>query len=566
MGLPKLYRDLSEHNRAVRARFDVSRPLIVVGNGPSAASPLVQHMPADPVVFRMNWFFLEEERHYGTRVDGFFWSIDTAPLPDELAAVLERREYDIRAVFGPMRPTRTTLAGKLVDERHRPQFDHWAVIAENPTFARELMGRPLPTQGFQVLAFALALGFRDIYLTGIDLYESSEGDRYAYRVPEAIARRLPAKDTTPGYEKSHARDRDIAFFGTCRAQYPDARIHALSRSAFLDAHCRPDERAPGGSLYRAKPTFEPGTLRLVGPGSSRDLLEEPYALRDGNKCAFVTMVTGGGFEYGANALAASIRRVSSVPLIVMCTEEADQSLLEGDNMIVREVTPIKNPNPLPGAQDRFLYTFTKLNIFAMTDWDRLVFVDADAILLQNIDELFAIDEFAAAPDFGIELHHERFNSGVLCCQPVPGLFDTMMQRSRSITSYDGGDQGFLNVFFEKPRMLDYRYNTLKRLYVHHPNLFDWSEIKVLHYVGQKPWTALAAGSDEYAPLVDVWAQLISNEQLSRLIRRGRGDRWDGDLYAQRIDRVARKLRKLRRDPIAFFRDAGAVRKLTARFR
>ena len=54
-------------------------------------------------------------------------------------------------------------------------------------------------------------------------------------------------------------------------------------------------------------------------------------------------------------------------------------------------------------------TFTKLHSWRLTQYDKCVFLDADTIVLQNIDDLFERDPFAAAPDSGWP---DCFNSGV----------------------------------------------------------------------------------------------------------------------------------------------------------
>lgn len=582
MAFPKLHRDVRAHSAEIRAHFadSIQRPVLIVGNGPSAAEPFVERIPENPVIFRMNWFFLEDVCTYGRRVDGFFWSVNTPALQNELAAVIARREYEIDAFFSPMRAVRETNDGATLDERFRPDFDHWAVIAAEPVFAREFMGRPLPTQGFQVLAFALALGFREIHLSGIDLYASTTR-RYGYQIPDRIARQLKPKDVNPGYEDAHTLDRDISFFQTCREQFPDANLYALSDSPFLREHLNPHERvssywSPGGADKLLQ--HSPGSLTFPDGSRARPSVDNVsrYAkVINGRKCAFVTLVAGGGFEHGAQALASSLRKVTDVPLVVMCVPETDKSMLFADNVVLYDVSPIGNPNELSADNERFRHTYTKLAAFGLTAWDRLVYLDADAIVLKNIDELFDVDEFAAAPDLGLELAYHRFNSGVFCCQPTDELLEDMLTRLRQLPSYDGGDQGFLNAYFEKPRLLDRNYNVLKRLYVHHPNLFRWEDVKVLHFVGRKPWQVVLGGDARYEELERLWFNHLSPEQLVALAREcfaaqrepasgeKNGVRVTNGLVGRSTDAVfARKLRKLRRDPVRFFRDARILRPFT----
>ena len=364
----------------------------------------------------MNLFFLEEEYRYGKRVDGYFWSIGSDVVQSELPLAIQQKKYDIRAFLAPMLPT-VKMNGVEVPDRHfEPFFDHWAIIAENQTLARELMGRPLPTQGFQVLAFALALGFKEIHLTGIDLYESTT-QRYAFSIPDRVASKLRSKDTKPGYELNHSRDRDISLFWTCREQYPEARLYALSDSRFLRSVLKPKKNTKSYSRSPGKPKhphFRPHTITLPdGTGKHQKdfaTLDTPQYCKviDGKRCAFVTFVTGDRFSWGAKVLARSLAEVTDVPLVIMSTRDTRKEKLFAKNVIFYDIEEIGNPNTLRGNHRRFESTYTKLQVFGLPLWDRLVFLDADTIVLQNIDELFAIDEFAAAPDIGIEISYDRF--------------------------------------------------------------------------------------------------------------------------------------------------------------
>ena len=43
---------------------------------------------------------------------------------------------------------------------------------------------------------------------------------------------------------------------------------------------------------------------------------------DGRECAYVTVVSGPTYHHGVRALANSLRRVSSIPLLALCTADA----------------------------------------------------------------------------------------------------------------------------------------------------------------------------------------------------------------------------------------------------
>jgi hypothetical protein len=492
-------------------------------------------------------------------------------LQEELAAVVASEQYSIDAFFSPMLVSQVDENKPFIDTRFSPWFDHWSLISENQTLARELMGRPLPTQGFQVLAFALSVGFREIYLSGVDLYASST-ERYSYPIPDRVAKTLRPKDVNPGYEKSHGYDRDISFYSACKQQFPDARIFGLSESDFLRAFTLPLPSATGPvKVARPKyPAHQPGVVTTSNGVRARlselSSSQQVGKMIDGKRCAFVTLVVGDGFRYGAQALASSLAKVTDVPLVVLCLPETDKTGLLRENVVLLDVDGVPNPNKLEAKNQRFLHTYSKLRVFELEYWDRLVYVDADAIVLKNIDDLFALPGFAAAPDLGLDLNFERFNSGVFSCSPSAAVFADMLESLSATTSYDGGDQGFLNEYFPQPRYLDRNYNVLKRLYVHHPALFRWDDVKVLHYVGVKPWDVFLDDYRDarYEALEERWFSFLSNEQLLDLAKRGRPAKATRNKKSSRSP-ASRKLRKLQRDPVLFVEDSWVARVAKSKF-
>jgi lipopolysaccharide biosynthesis glycosyltransferase len=232
------------------------------------------------------------------------------------------------------------------------------------------------------------------------------------------------------------------------------------------------------------------------------------------KTAYVTtLCNGDGYVPGVEALGKSLERtgstVSKVALVTPDVPDHARERLLLSGFTQREIAPIENPNP--DSQQffaRFANTFTKLRAFGLAEFDKIVLMDADTIVLQNIDDLFERPSIAAAPDF---LLPDRFNSGVMVIEPSEALFARMMEQLFSMQSYDGGDQGFLNTFFAgwydlpSRHRLPAGYNMHQFIYQFlrgHPSLLAQleREVKVIHYTVQKPWLAaatLAGGSEAW---------------------------------------------------------------------
>lgn len=516
---------------------EVHRPVVIVGNGPSAALPPHSRIPANPVVFRMNWFFLESHYHFGSHVDGWFFAVPNQLLEESLGREVRARRYTLDRVLSPMEIPSLRDGdgwGNALLDLPIEQYDHWAVISRYPRLARFFMSRPgLPTTGMQALGFALGAGFREVYLCGIDLYEATEA-RYGYTVPEHVAAGLLLKDVTPGYESAHSIDADLAFLRACLAEFPDARVHNLSESVNLGMFLAPPPHLGDRASLRLEPAPQLGQPKdrvvctLPEAGTSRPVVvRAPTDNRlwkeiEGRRCAYVTMVSG-DYHHGTRALANSLRRVTDVPLLALCTADADRVALAASDIHVIDVPDIVNPNRADKFQKRFAPTYTKLNVFRLDFLDRLVYLDSDTVVRKSLDELFAGRGFAAAPDAGFERTGAgEFNSGVFAADPSYDLFSAMMNRLTSTPSRDGGDQGFLNAVFPQWQQLPQEYNTTKRIFSHHPALYLGQDVKVLHYVGSKPWDP-APLENRYAELDREWLEFLEGWELRELVGKLRAD-------------------------------------------
>uniref|UniRef100_A0A7M4EG99 glycogenin glucosyltransferase n=1 Tax=Crocodylus porosus TaxID=8502 RepID=A0A7M4EG99_CROPO len=138
-------------------------------------------------------------------------------------------------------------------------------------------------------------------------------------------------------------------------------------------------------------------------------------------------------------------------------------------------------------------TLTKLHCWELTQYSKCVFMDADTMVLANIDELFEREELSAAPDPGWP---DCFNSGVFVYRPSIETYNELLQLATEKGSFDGGDQGLLNTFFSSwattdiSKHLPFIYNLSSiSIYSYLPafKVFG-ANTKVVHFLGSiKPW-------------------------------------------------------------------------------
>ena len=85
-------------------------------------------------------------------------------------------------------------------------------------------------------------------------------------------------------------------------------------------------------------------------------------------------------------------------------------------------------------------TFSKLHAWRLTQYSKCVFLDADTLVLENVDELFEREELSAAPDIGWP---DCFNSGVFVFEPSMETHGNLLEMARQTGSFDGGFYGWM---------------------------------------------------------------------------------------------------------------------------
>lgn len=116
-----------------------------------------------------------------------------------------------------------------------------------------------------------------------------------------------------------------------------------------------------------------------------------------DKAAWAVVLTSTNkYIQGALKLAASLQHVQSAyPLLVLYTpavsHDAREKLKEA-GCILREVAPVKPRGKVKYFTQRFEDTWTKLTAWDVADhYERLVLLDADMLVLQNMDELMKMN-------------------------------------------------------------------------------------------------------------------------------------------------------------------------------
>ena len=101
---------------------------------------------------------------------------------------------------------------------------------------------------------------------------------------------------------------------------------------------------------------------------------------------------------------------------------------------------------------------TKLHVFRLTQYSKIIFLDADILPIRTLSHLFTLPhDFSAVPDVGWP---DIFNSGFMVLSPGEDKFKELMTLSKTKGSWDGADQGLLNEWRGSNwHRLSFTYNT-----------------------------------------------------------------------------------------------------------
>ncbi|MGQ7793319.1 glycosyltransferase [Faunimonas sp. B44] len=246
--------------------------------------------------------------------------------------------------------------------------------------------------------------------------------------------------------------------------------------------------------------------------------------------AFATLVTNAEYGMGALALARSLKHTKTeADFVVLATpgaERLDELAAEGARIVpvaqpvlsdafrerhsreaLHRAAPFNKGNK-PAFHDP-IDNFCKLELWKREEYDTIVFLDADSVVVKPIDTLFGFPEFAGAPNLYQELaDFHRLNSGVFVAKPSLATYDRLIDYlDRPGIFWRRTDQTFLEAFFPDWHKLPYTFNTMQYVYFNLPDLWVWKAIRVVHYQYEKPWAEANPKRHLLQPVIDLWWRL-----------------------------------------------------------
>ena len=248
------------------------------------------------------------------------------------------------------------------------------------------------------------------------------------------------------------------------------------------------------------------------------------------KYSYVSLLTNDSYVYGIVLLVESMKKVKTrYPLHVLVTDKVSTASLEllkqlgvtyevVDTISVSE--EIHEYNSKLNARLAAIWKdcWTKFRIFDQTQFEKIVFLDADIMVLNCLDGEY----------FNIWPGRDHFNSGCIVIEPSHELFEDIMTYANQLTvdqiKYQEpfADQELLNQYFsdwvdKKELHLDKYYDVFAP-YVQNEQLDDLTKnCYFIHYVGRKPWTFwLKNPAETYAEFFYAQAKTMIEARLPHL--------------------------------------------------
>ncbi len=197
----------------------------------------------------------------------------------------------------------------------------------------------------------------------------------------------------------------------------------------------------------------------------------------------------------------------SVLVTDLVSEETENKLkAEGINVIRRKSIEISeealNRNKNSNSA-HWNYTFDKLNIFELTEFEKIVYLDSDLFIMKNIDELFEKESVSAVIDRRtnplIEEDWKKLNSGVMVIKPETGMVEKFQEALNTVLASGKkcGDQDVLQEYYtdwpnQEELHLDTKYNVFFPFldYYTGKNMLKFEDVSIIHFSWcgtKKPW-------------------------------------------------------------------------------
>jgi len=200
---------------------------------------------------------------------------------------------------------------------------------------------------------------------------------------------------------------------------------------------------------------------LVAGCPCSDGRDERPPSNNGIRWAYVTMAydpPGSGEEHllAVLAIARALQRLSTYPLLVLtnATKFSDgtrvKESLEILNAKVLPLNKVDLPRHPKFDYDHWRYAYWKLQIWTLTDYEKLIWLDADSILYRGVDWLFQESwMWAQRDDWFCAGEQNAMCSGIMLLFPSEDDYSGLLDYAGAMPSVPKGDQQLIWEYFSR---------------------------------------------------------------------------------------------------------------------
>lgn len=263
--------------------------------------------------------------------------------------------------------------------------------------------------------------------------------------------------------------------------------------------------------------------------------------------AYITLLSTNNYLYGCIGLMYSWKRTQpKYPFYVIVTPEITEEnikILEeiGYNVIkdelyipesyyrtLQDIEEGRLSLPLGNStsdlsKNGWQYGWTKLHIWKYTQFDKLLYIDADSVMCQNLDYLFDSPELSLIPEHASQ---DRFLSAFLLIRPNLEEYRKLLQfaedhpiliHPRTKQAQLANDFDLLNMYFNNWKwhtelhLPEYTYVDSILFVEEYENVLYWfnnfTKIRAIHLSDKKPWLGGYAYMNPRNDSWDLWRKL-----------------------------------------------------------
>jgi len=219
--------------------------------------------------------------------------------------------------------------------------------------------------------------------------------------------------------------------------------------------------------------------------------------------------------------------------------------------IIQLITP-----PKQAENPRWVDQFSKFLIWNYTQFDRIIYIDLDSIILQNMDELFLLPSdipLAAVGSFMGGSFNDGFGAGMLVLPPNQTVLIELFSNIARTEEYNYKmmDQGFLNWWF-KFEMYRLPPKYFANIAIHEQSKPSWERIdktgiKAIHYTLHKPHVFTDGDWESYKiiPAYSVWLDI--HNEMKQYLKNKSAERESRSLSAKKFQPVVDLINSLELD-------------------